>query len=188
MLCVTDITESCGSSRLSCAGARREFCAVWKHCRCGFRIHGVSARRGHLCCTCPHLTLSVRCVTQQNLASLSLTWWRDTFGSPAMGVILCTTAAGCFSLLFHESSFKRYLPLLFISIILLVAVRFGTWAGVVGTLLSSVVFAMFLFAPQSSLMVSDLTARSNLIWMVVVGLILSYFFAATPPNKKEVKN
>jgi len=105
-----------------------------------------------------------------------------------MGVILCTTAAGCFSLLFHESSFKRNLPLLFISIILLVAVRFGTWAGVVGTLLSSVVFAMFLFAPQSSLMVSDLTARSNLIWMVVVGLILSYFFAATPPNKKEVKN
>jgi K+-sensing histidine kinase KdpD len=126
----------------------------------------------------------VQCVTQQNLASLSLTWWRDKLGSPAMGVILCTTAAGCFSLLFHESSFKRYLPLLFISIILLVAVRFGTWAGVVGTLLSSIVFAMFLFAPRSSLMVSDLTARSNLIWMVVVGLILSYFFAANPPTKK----
>ena len=188
MLCVIDITESCGSSRLSCAGTRRQFCAVWEHCRCDFRDSRVAARRRHLCCIYLHPTLHVRYVTQQNLASLSLTWWRDIFGSPAMGVILCTTTAGCFSLLFHESSFKRYLPLLFISIILLVAVRFGTWAGVVGTLLSSVVFARFLFAPQSSLMVSDLTARSNLIWMVVVGLILSYFFAATPPNKKEVKN
>jgi K+-sensing histidine kinase KdpD len=116
--------------------------------------------------------------------SLSLTWWPDKLGSPAMGVILCTAAAGCFSFLFNESSFKRYLPLLFISIILLVAIRFGTWAGVAGTVLSSVVFAIFLFAPQSSLIVSDLTARSNLIWMVVVGLILSYFFAAAPPNKK----
>ena len=135
-------------------------------------------------CIYPHHTLHVRCVTQQNLASLSLTWWRDKLTSPAMGVILCTAASGCFSLLFHESSFKRYLPLLFIVIILLVAIRFGTWAGVAGTLLSSVVFAMFLFAPQSSLIVSDLTARSNLVWMVVVGLILSYFFAATPPNKK----
>ena len=188
MLCVIDITESCGSSRLSCAGTRRQFCAVWKHCRCDFRDSRVTARRRHLCCIYLHPTLHVRYVTQQNLASLSLTWWRDKLGSAAMGVILCTTTAGCFSLLFHESSFKRYLPLLFISIILLVAVRFGTWAGVVGTLLSSVVFAMFLFAPQSSLMVNDLTARSNLIWMVVVGLILSYFFAATPPNKKEVKN
>ena len=105
-----------------------------------------------------------------------------------MGVILCTAAAECFSFLFHESSLKGYLPLLFIVIILLIAIRFGTWAGVVGTLLSSVVFAMFLFAPQSSVMVSDLTARSNLIWMVVVGLILSYFFATTPPNKQEGKN
>ena len=140
-------------------------------------------RCGHLCCIYLHHTLHVRYVTQQNLASLSLTWWHDKLASPAMGVILCTAASGFFSLLFHESAFKRYLPLLFISIILLIAIRFGTWAGVAGTLLSSVVFAMFLFAPQSSLIVSDLTARSNLIWMVVGGLILSYFFAATPPNK-----
>jgi K+-sensing histidine kinase KdpD len=144
--------------------------------------------RGHLCCIYPHHTLHVRNVTQQNLASLSLSWWRDKLASPAMGVILCTAAAECFSFLFHESSFKGYLPLLFIVIILLIAIRFGTWAGVVGTLLSSVVFALFLFAPQSSVIVSDLTARSNLIWMVVVGLVLSYFFAATPPSKKEGKN
>ncbi len=104
---------------------------------------------------------------------------------PSVGVILCSTAAGGLAYLFRDRSFEGWLPLLFIGVILITAILFGNMAGVVGTLLSCIIFAMFLFQPRRSLIVSNLASRANLIWMVMLGLVLSYFFGSPRPHSKN---
>ncbi len=47
------------------------------------------------------------------------------------------------------------LPLLFLAIIVFVAVRFGSTAGILGTIGAAAVFAEFLFEPTSSWRVDD---------------------------------
>ena len=95
-------------------------------------------------------------------------------------VALCFAAAGLLALGFHASSHKILLPFLFLSIITLVAARFGSWPGIVGTFGAAGIFAVFLFEPVFSLRVSDTAQRSNLIWMAVIGLVVSELLGVRP--------
>ena len=81
-------------------------------------------------------------------------------------------AAGL-TLLFYSSSFRPILPFLFLVPIIAVALRFGNIAGVLGTVVAALIFASLLFEPRLNLSVSNLAARNNLIWMVIVGLAIS---------------
>jgi K+-sensing histidine kinase KdpD len=90
-----------------------------------------------------------------------------------LGALLCSVLAAGLTLLFYASTFKTLVPFLFIAPILLVALRFGSTAGVLGTIAAALIFASSLFEPRLSLVVRDLAARSNLIWMVLLGLIIS---------------
>lgn len=74
---------------------------------------------------------------------------------------------------FHSNRFKDIVPFLFIPIIGLVAARFGTWSGVIGTIGCVLIFAGFLFAPLYSLRVTNSAQRNNLVWMVIGGFTLS---------------
>jgi len=88
---------------------------------------------------------------------------------------------------FHGSRVKPVLPLLFIAIIVIVALRFGTWSGVAGTVAATVIFAELLFEPVFSIRVADVNQRRNLVWMVISGISLSEVLGGRPPSKPAGK-
>jgi len=94
-----------------------------------------------------------------------------------MGVLVAAAAAYGLARLFAGYDAKVFLPLWFVTVLVALAVRYGIMVGVVGSLLSAAIFASTLFSPLGSLWISDLTARQNLAWMVLAGVVLSYLFA-----------
>lgn len=97
-------------------------------------------------------------------------------GACSLGTICCTVAAAGLIPVFSSSSIKSFLPLLFLLIIVLVAFRFGRAAGVLGTLAAAFLFAYYLFEP-AGLAVSDHVARAHLLWMLIVGIVISDLLA-----------
>lgn len=72
------------------------------------------------------------------------------------------TCAGAPALLipvFGKTSLKKVVPFLFLVVIALIASRFGSLAGVVGTFLAGFLFATFLFRPIPSLKIEEVAAR-----------------------------
>jgi K+-sensing histidine kinase KdpD len=98
------------------------------------------------------------------------------WGSCSLGTICCTVVAAGLIPLFNASSIKSILPIPFLVIIVLVAFRFGRAAGVLGTLTAAFLFAYYLFEP-AGLAVSDPVARDHLIWMLVIGIVISDLMA-----------
>jgi hypothetical protein len=67
-------------------------------------------------------------------------------------------------------SWRATAPLAFIFILIAIAEIFGSSAGVAGTLLSALV--LVLLRPEDALQ-----ARANVAWMVLIGVLFSFFFA-----------
>ena len=82
------------------------------------------------------------------------------------------------SVVFSHGPFKTLLPFLFLAVIVVVASRFGNVAGILGTLASALVFSTFLFQPTLSPFVENAVARDHLIWMLLIGVILSDLLGA----------
>jgi K+-sensing histidine kinase KdpD len=91
-------------------------------------------------------------------------------------MVCCTVMAALLVPLFSASSSKAFLPIPFLLIIVIVAFEFGRAAGVLGTMAAAFLFAWFLYEP-AGLAVSDPVAKSHLIWMVIVGVLLSDLLA-----------
>jgi K+-sensing histidine kinase KdpD len=68
-------------------------------------------------------------------------------------------------------------PLVFVAILLVISVIFGARAGILGTIVAALVFAVFLFHPLGKLSVASDAARANLAWMLLLGISLSFLFA-----------
>jgi len=85
----------------------------------------------------------------------------------------CLAVAALLTFVFHNSLFKQFIPFLFVAVIGLVAIRFGTWPAILGTIGSTIIFAAFLFEPVFSVRVSNSVQRNNLVWMVIGGVALS---------------
>jgi uncharacterized protein DUF4118 len=113
---------------------------------------------------------------QQRQSGLRLSARADA----VFGSLLCAIAAGVASLIAGGYHWRALVPLVFVFVLLLVALMFGAGAGVIGTLLAAMVFAAFLFQPLGRLQVGDTAARTNLAWMLLIGLFFSFLFA--PPT------
>ena len=96
-----------------------------------------------------------------------------SFSGAAFGVL----AAGAASWISAGHSWEAWVPLAFSVVLLVIALVFGTRAGVLATLLAASIFAVFLFQPTGSLRVAESTARANLGWMLLSGLAFSLLFA-----------
>lgn len=83
---------------------------------------------------------------------------------------------------------KNLVPFLFLVVIALIASRFGSLAGVVGTFLAGLLFATFLFRPIPSLNIEEVGARNNLIWMLLGGVILSDLLGAYKDTDRRPKS
>ena len=87
-------------------------------------------------------------------------------------IVACALAGG--------HSWKDMVPLIFTTVLLIIAAVFGSRAGILGTVLATLVFAAFLFAPAGSISVASESARDNLGWMLLIGIAFSFLFA--PPT------
>ncbi len=96
----------------------------------------------------------------------------------AGGVAGCATAAVVAVLLARGSSLGSLVPLLFLAVLLPCARYFGALAGVVGSLVSALIFAIFLYQPIGSIEIVNQSARTNLGLMLLGGIVISYFIAA----------
>jgi K+-sensing histidine kinase KdpD len=97
-----------------------------------------------------------------------------------IGIMICAWSAALMSFVFHNRSAKVVVPIAFLAIVLLVSIRCGVLAGVLGSVVATLIFAVFLYAPLGSPQVSDKSARSNLAWLVLGGLTISYLLGSTP--------
>jgi K+-sensing histidine kinase KdpD len=94
-----------------------------------------------------------------------------------VGILFAASTAAIVSLLFHGTNLRTTVPLLFLGMITVVALRYGIAAGVIGSLVAVFIFAFFLFTPAGSLAVAGDAARANLGWLLLGGVTLSFFFA-----------
>lgn len=97
-----------------------------------------------------------------------------------IGAVLCAIGAIGFSALAVGKSWEPWAPLVFVAILLLIAAMFGTRAGILGTLLAGLIFAVFLFRPLGSIQITSSVARGNLAWMLLLGISFAVLFA--PPT------
>jgi K+-sensing histidine kinase KdpD len=102
-----------------------------------------------------------------------------------IGVLICAIVALGASFLAAGHSWQVTVPLLFSAVVLLTATRFGVRAGIVGTLLAAGIFAVFLFKPLGQLRVANQTARDNLVWMLLLGIVFSFLFAPPPGMRRR---
>lgn len=97
-----------------------------------------------------------------------------------VGSGLCAVIAVALCLTLRSSSIEDAVPLLLIPIVLLIAMRFGVLAGVMGTIASALIFAIYLFPPLHEAAVSDPHQKSNLAWLLLAGIALSGLFGHSP--------
>lgn len=90
-----------------------------------------------------------------------------TSGLAALGVTAVATG----------HSWQVWVPLMFSAVLFLVALVFGVRAGLLGTVLAALVFAVFLFSPIGRINVANQQARTNLGWMMLTGIAFSFLFA-----------
>jgi K+-sensing histidine kinase KdpD len=105
-----------------------------------------------------------------------------------VGVLLAAVAAYSLAAFFAghmERQLQVVLPLWFIAVLVALAARYGILVGVIGSLTSAGIFAFTLFSPVGSLRISDHTARQNLAWMVLGGIVLSYLLAPSDSARRK---
>jgi Domain of unknown function (DUF4118) len=112
-------------------------------------------------------------IAVKSVARATLKQWQ----SCSLGTIFCTAFAAMLIPLFYSTSIKTFLPFPFLLVIIVVALRFGRAAGVLGTIATTLLFAAFLYEPSPSLAVSDPASRNHLIWMLIIGLLISDLLA-----------
>ncbi len=99
-----------------------------------------------------------------------------------VGVLFAAATAAVMSYFFRGTYLSSIVPLLFVGLVTLVALQFGVAAGVLGCVVSALIFALFLLHPVGSVAVAASAARSNLGWLLLGGISLSFLFA---PQQKE---
>jgi K+-sensing histidine kinase KdpD len=112
---------------------------------------------------------------------MAQTLWKTM--RPVLGVLVCAGAAASSVALFGRHPAANWLPIVFLAVVFLVAIRFGTMVGILGSLAAAVVFAYLLFPPMRSVAVTDPAARGNIAWMLLGGTIISFLLAPGPQTK-----
>lgn len=106
--------------------------------------------------------------------------WLQHMLDSLIGTVLCGLAAVGASIVAIGHSWEVSMPLVFVAILLVIAFVFGARAGVLGTIIAAIIFAIFLFRPAGSLQTGNDVARMNLAWMLLLGIVFAFLFA--PPN------
>jgi integral membrane sensor domain MASE1 len=102
--------------------------------------------------------------------------------------MVCAWSAALMSFIFHGRAGKIAVPFVFLAIVILVSIRCSVSAGVLGSAAATLIFAVFLYAPLGSPLVQSKDARSNLGWLVLGGLTISYLLGSARPGGHQRHN
>lgn len=93
-----------------------------------------------------------------------------------LGTIASATAAAlvCAAARHHTAG---WLPIAFVIVVLVIAQVFGATAGILGSIIAAVIFAVWLYPPLGRVGVQDSAARAGLAWMILAGTSLSFLLA-----------
>ncbi len=94
-----------------------------------------------------------------------------------IGALSCATLAVMVCLLMPAHAQLAAVPMVFILVVVAMSMRFGAGAGVLGCLLSALIFALFLFKPAGGVAFHNSSANNNLFCMILWGVPGSYLFA-----------
>ena len=100
-------------------------------------------------------------------------------------MVLAAWSAALLCIVFRGRSSSAFVPLAFLVIVILVALRFGAVAGMLGSAIAAVIFAFFLYRPMGDIKVEDPAAKMNLAWLVLGGLACSYLLAPERPQRNQ---
>ncbi len=90
-------------------------------------------------------------------------------------------------MLFAARPSRFLVPIIFIAVLVLVAMRYGAHVGIIGSLVAGAIFAFLLYPPVHSLKVDNAGDRSQLAWVVLAGVALSYLLAGPGPHAPHSK-
>jgi K+-sensing histidine kinase KdpD len=99
-----------------------------------------------------------------------------------LGIVLCVASAMLAALAFHNTNFRAFVPLAFILVLGFLANKFGTWVGILSTIVTTMIFTQFLFGPEFSLHTTGSPEKNNLVWMVIAGIALSDILGVPPSS------
>jgi K+-sensing histidine kinase KdpD len=105
-----------------------------------------------------------------------------------IGTLLCASVALVLALVFHRSRLELTLPLISLAVVIAVAARFGVATGVLGSVVSALLLAYFVYAPQHSLHVVSPDARANLSWLLLGGISFSFLFTPRHGVSERTEN
>lgn len=103
-------------------------------------------------------------------------------------LLLCAVAAWSVSQFGWQHGHRLVLPFLFLGLVLLLGMRYGRIVGILGSILSALVFAHALYEPRGSFFVADQGARSALAWAILLGVCTSYLLLPTGEELRHSRN
>jgi K+-sensing histidine kinase KdpD len=109
----------------------------------------------------------------------------QVMGKPLAGLLLCVTAALAISAFSAPREWRLFVPLAFVIVIMLLAARYGLFVSVFGSITAALIFAYFLYAPLGSFRVESQAERSNLGWMMLSSIALSYLLLPSARRKSR---
>jgi K+-sensing histidine kinase KdpD len=101
------------------------------------------------------------------------------------GLALCAAAALAVSASSVLHPWRLMLPLMFVAVLVLLALRYGLLVALFGAPLTALIFAYFLYPPLHSFHVDNEAAKGNLGWMVLAGVVISYLVAPQNPSMRN---
>ena len=119
-------------------------------------------------------------ISKNSMKTVAGKFWTIPLMDAAIGGLVCALAALALSAAANGHTWKNTAPLIFTVVLLVIAGLFGSRAGIIGTVVAAMIFASFLFSPLGNMQVADQSARSNLGWMMLIGIGFSFLFA--PPS------
>lgn len=119
-------------------------------------------------------------ISKTSMKTAAGKFWTIPLMDAAIGGLVCALAALALSAAANGHTWKNMAPLIFTAVLLVIAGLFGSRAGIIGTVVAAMIFASFLFSPLGNMQVADQSARSNLGWMMLIGIGFSFLFA--PPS------
>jgi len=103
----------------------------------------------------------------------------------SIGILVCAWSAALITFVFHDLHSKALVPIAFLAIVILVSIRCGIASGVIGSAIAALIFATFLYAPVGTPQIANKTARSNIAWMVLGGLSISYLLGSSSGGRQR---
>jgi two-component system sensor histidine kinase KdpD len=107
----------------------------------------------------------------------------------SLGLAACSVAASLLIIVLQDGRDVRLAaPAVCLQVVILTALFFGRWPALIGSVLASLTFALFLFPPLGSLAIDDPRERAALTLFQLFSVFVAYLSPSTPPRALPGQN